>query len=221
MTGTGDAALILAEARRSSADLLIKTARPDDESRGRVFSSVAARLLRESPCPVWITRARTEVPRPIVLAAISPQHEHASMEAIDAEVLDVANQLAQLRDAELHVVSVWRADAARLLRGRVPGEDLRAYLRECEGKAGRDLRVFLSRSGCLVPASRLHVRRGNAAEVISRTAEDVEAELVVVGSAGRRGLTRWLLRNTAEDVLAQTERPVLGVRALEKCARSA
>jgi nucleotide-binding universal stress UspA family protein len=57
-----------------------------------------------------------------------------------------------------------------------------------------------------------HVRRRNAAETIAEIASEVEADLVVVGTHGRRGVSRFLLGSVAEAVVRLAPCPVLVVR---------
>jgi nucleotide-binding universal stress UspA family protein len=58
----------------------------------------------------------------------------------------------------------------------------------------------------------IHVRIGNPADQVVRLAADVEADLVVVGTHGRRGVQRFLLGSVAERVLRLSHCPVLVVR---------
>jgi nucleotide-binding universal stress UspA family protein len=56
------------------------------------------------------------------------------------------------------------------------------------------------------------VRVGDAPDAILRTADEVKADLIVVGTHGRRGLDRLLCGSVAESVLQRSSRPVLVVR---------
>ena len=56
------------------------------------------------------------------------------------------------------------------------------------------------------------VRRGDAPDAILRTADEVKADLIVVGTHGHRGLDRLLYGSVAESVLQRSSRPVLVVR---------
>ena len=56
------------------------------------------------------------------------------------------------------------------------------------------------------------VRRGDAPDAILRTADEVGADLIVVGTHGRSGLDRMLCGSVAESVLQRSSRPVLVVR---------
>lgn len=56
------------------------------------------------------------------------------------------------------------------------------------------------------------LRQGDSREVIPKTAEEVGAGLVVVGSHGRRGLSRALLGSVAESIVRSSHVPVVVVR---------
>ncbi len=57
-----------------------------------------------------------------------------------------------------------------------------------------------------------HVRRADPAEAIAQLATDIEADLVVVGTHGRRGVTRLQLGSVAEGVVRLAPCAVLVVR---------
>jgi len=56
------------------------------------------------------------------------------------------------------------------------------------------------------------VHDGDARDAILRAAETSRADLIVIGTHGRRGLSRVLLGSVAEDVLRRAPCPVLAVR---------
>ncbi len=57
------------------------------------------------------------------------------------------------------------------------------------------------------------MREGPAAEVIADAAKEAQADLIVMGTHGRTGLSRILLGSVTEQVLRHAECPVLTVRA--------
>ncbi len=57
-----------------------------------------------------------------------------------------------------------------------------------------------------------HLRMGSPAEEIAQLAADLDADLVVVGTHGRRGLRRLLLGSVAEGAVRLAHCPVLVVR---------
>lgn len=122
--------------------------------------------------------------------------------------LDEAIRLSmRVGDDELHPVFVVDGDARRKLA--VVDEELtRAYeqLRdrvlarlEAAGADGAHPVVF-------------HVRIGDPAAAIHQVAVDVSADLVVVGTHGRRGLEKMLLGSVAEQLVRTARVPVIVAR---------
>ncbi|QQR35608.1 universal stress protein [Devosia oryziradicis] len=60
--------------------------------------------------------------------------------------------------------------------------------------------------------SKIHVPASIAADAILKTTNDQGADLIVMGSHGRRGLGRLLLGSQAAEVLARAQVPVLVVK---------
>ena len=73
---------------------------------------------------------------------------------------------------------------------------------------------FKKRSGeaKTLPALRVHIRFSEPAEQLAQLAADLEADLIVVGTHGRRGLSRVLLGSVAEGTVRLAPCPVLVVR---------
>lgn len=58
----------------------------------------------------------------------------------------------------------------------------------------------------------VHLEIGDARDVIDRTAEQTGADLIVIGTHGRRGVRRFLLGSVAESVVRSAPCQVLTVR---------
>jgi nucleotide-binding universal stress UspA family protein len=59
---------------------------------------------------------------------------------------------------------------------------------------------------------RSHVQHGSPGSEIIRFAAEKDSDLIVIGSHGLRGMTRWLLGSVAEKVIRGAECPVLVLR---------
>jgi len=55
------------------------------------------------------------------------------------------------------------------------------------------------------------LREGVAWEEIEHVANDIDADVIVIGTHGRRGIARALLGSVAENVIRTTYRPVLTI----------
>lgn len=64
------------------------------------------------------------------------------------------------------------------------------------------------------------VKAGPAWEQINEVAQAIDADLIVVGTHGRRGLSRLLLGSVAERVVRSAVRPVVTIRPADADAKS-
>jgi nucleotide-binding universal stress UspA family protein len=70
----------------------------------------------------------------------------------------------------------------------------------------------LSRTRCGANVGQALVRTGDARDVINQTAKELGIDLIVMGTHGRRGLSRALLGSVAETVVRSAPCAVLTVR---------
>lgn len=62
------------------------------------------------------------------------------------------------------------------------------------------------------PIGEVMMRTGDARDVIVHTCDEVNADLIVMGTHGRRGVSRALLGSVAESVVRTAPCPVLTIR---------
>jgi len=126
--------------------------------------------------------------------------------------LRVALSLARERKARLRLVHLSR-ELAPPRDGDVPPSQLYERIRERGEKLLRRHELRCLRRG-IVPQTALYVAiAGRAADVIVKEAKRWRADLIVMGTHGRRGITRLALGSDAEQVLRRSPVPVLLARA--------
>ncbi len=78
--------------------------------------------------------------------------------------------------------------------------------------AKEQLQSFCARAACTSrPGYEVRVVEGAPADGILATARQVHADLVIMGTRGRRGIERWLLGSVAESVLRASTVPVITI----------
>ena len=122
--------------------------------------------------------------------------------------LDYAVALAKPLGAEIVIVYAYEVPVYAFPDGAMITGDLVDRLEKVSDEAMRDLLTKRKASG--VPMSGV-VAIGPAWQEIDRVAEDRKADLVVVGTHGRRGLARMVLGSVAERVVRTSRCPVLTV----------
>jgi nucleotide-binding universal stress UspA family protein len=91
----------------------------------------------------------------------------------------------------------------------VSRSDIKDYRREQSDEALRPARALLDQAG--IPYE-THVEVGHAADCITRRAEELQCDHIVMGTHGRSALADLLVASTTLKVLHQTRLPVLLVK---------
>ncbi len=127
-----------------------------------------------------------------------------------ALVVERANSIAARNEAELHVVHV--IEPLSLAYGGDIPMDFSGVQDQLQEQAEKQLKAFGERY--TIPPDRLHLMIGRPESQIHQLAEDIDADLIVVGSHGRQGLA-LILGSTANGVLHGAHCDVLAVRVGE------
>lgn len=178
------------------------------------LGSVAEEVVRTAGCPVITIHGREgktsvkPVERILVPYDFSPESERALDEAIDlaeahgAQKIDLLHVLAPpiapgVFAADVPLPASYRTDLVSAVRDGL------------ERKAGQ----------FALPVT-AHVRQGPAALEIVDFAKEAQTNLIVLGSHGLTGLTRFLLGSVSERVVRAAECPVLVLRGQEETTDS-
>jgi nucleotide-binding universal stress UspA family protein len=217
---------ILREAQDWDASCTIVGTRGRSGFDAILFGSCAEGVLHGSSRPVLVVRRPT---RP----AGSTQRVLCAFGGSDSarRAFDAAVGLAAAQAAELHVISVIQLDdlyAGGYERDRFDPDGSIGRLYDA---ARRDLKNVAADAASGDVRIALHVAGGSdVAAIISTCAERFGCGLIVMGTHGRRGLTRAILGSTAEAVIRDANAPVLVVHdgsprtttpAVQKAAASA
>lgn len=125
------------------------------------------------------------------------------------QALDYACELARTLGAQIHLLNVISIPALG-----VPelGVALTASIIDELVVGNQDAIDRLARTRCTAEIGQVMVRTGDARDVINQTAKELGAELIVMGTHGRRGISRALLGSVAENVVRTAPCAVLTVR---------
>ncbi|MFT6987665.1 MAG: universal stress protein E [Psychromonas sp.] len=218
------------EVIRGEYDLLVKAA--DNKSQlKKIFGRLDMRLLRKCPCPVWLIQPKglqsVDAHHRNILAAIDASDMYRDEELsvrheLNLKVLKVAYSLAISESTELHVVSVWSAPYESSLRAgfnREPDQKVNKYVDEIENIFQKNFdnlmqesiaRVGVEAQQYLAPKTALI--KGVPDKMIAKYANDIDANLVVMGTVARTGIAGLMMGNTAESILDQLEQSVVAVK---------
>lgn len=130
------------------------------------------------------------------------------------EALDYACELANRLGATVHLVNVIGIPAMG-----VPELGLALTTTMIDSLVSdnhRALTALAERRSGQATFGQILMKTGDARDMIDQAALDVDADLIVMGTHGRRGVSRALLGSVAETVVRTAPCPVLTIRSREK-----
>lgn len=189
------------------ADLIIVGSRGHGTIASLLLGSVSSEVVDEAPCPVLVARSAT-IGRIVFATDGSPSARGAEdrlagwpiFEGLPIHVLSVA-----------HVAHPW---TSAITPSAYP-QALDAYEAELRAMRLEHERIATEAAERLRDAGRsveAETRDGDAAGEIVAVAQEHAADLIVLGSRGRTGLTRLVLGSVARSVLSASHASVLVVR---------
>jgi len=141
------------------------------------------------------------VPRNILIAVDLGEHTKA--------VLDYATELTAKLGARAHLLHTvdWP-----LLGPELPVVISDAAMAEIKERRRQELAGLAAAHPAVLQAGSAMLREGDPRAVIPATAAELDADLIIMGTHGRRGFSRWMLGSVAESVARTASCPVLLVR---------
>ncbi|TWU50556.1 hypothetical protein Poly51_38480 [Rubripirellula tenax] len=192
-------------------DLVVKTA-DGFSAAGRLFGSVAKSLLRLCPCPVWLLKPEIHGKFDQVVAAIDVESDDKKHADLNRKILELAYSIAQRDKAQLHVVAAWQVWMEDSMRRHAGDDAVDSIRQDHHAKVHRTLDELLQAPYADATDVHLHLRQGSPAAVIRSVADEVEADLMVMGTVCRTGVAGFLIGNTAETVIPDVTCSLLALK---------
>ena len=122
-----------------------------------------------------------------------------------AQATQAAVNIAKRRGSQIHLIHVWHD---------VHTPHAHAFVKSELRRQGREiLDEEVKRIGEMGgTVTRSHLREGRTFVEVIKLGDKLEADLLLVGSRGHRGLRRMLVGSNSEDIVHHAHRPVLVVR---------
>jgi universal stress protein E len=199
---------VLHAAAQTGAGLIIKGASRHPRLGEIVRTPDDWNLLRSSEVPVMLVKPQAWLGEREVVCALDPFDD--AHDDLNLALLRAGDALCRVLQGSLHLV------AAYPLFERWAGElgglrDYDALKRDVEQEIRDRIVALADQAG--VSYERLYADEGRPEHVIAALAEDLGAELVVVGTHARQGLKGLVLGNTSERLVHHLTTDVVTVHA--------
>ena len=191
-------------------DLVIKRISADASNINPFTMPVDRHLLRYCKAPLLLVRNSNWVNKPL-LAAIDPTVLDQKHIALNHNILEYSKMLADVTKTQLHSVSAFETP------NMAPSMDVGWSNIDFESIKVETTNVHKNKMETLLKEHDLfmcpyHVLEGRADIAIPNIAKKIDAQLLILGTVGRTGLSGAFIGNTAEHVLANMSCDILTLK---------
>lgn len=198
------AAWVVKHCATGGYELVVKTGR---RTETLAHTSTDWQLLRECSTPVVIVAEKKWSRTQPVLACLDLGTSLTVKKKLNELILQRAIDLAEVLGVELEIISAIEVPP---LLADLDLVDPRAYTEDAKEDMAPLIKSLAGKFE--LPAKAFKVKRGPVEKVITSQAAAKRAQLVVMGTVGRKGVKARLLGNTAEKVLRHLKTDVLALK---------
>lgn len=190
-------------------DLVIKGTHQHDKFKSVVFTPTDWHILRKCPCAVLLVKDHEWPKNGNILAAVNVGSDEDEHHSLNAQITQQAQQLGQLVQGNVHLVNSFPGTPVNIAI-EIPEFNSNEYN---DTMLKHHEKAMVSHANKFdISVANTHVEEGLPETVIEQVAIKLDAELVILGTVGRTGISAALIGNTAEHVIDQLNCDVLALK---------
>lgn len=200
---------IIYETIEHGYDLIVKGTHEHGGLKSVIFTPTDWHLMRKAPVPVLLVKEQAWPEQGQIIAAVNvgtADEEHSSL---NQKVTHTALAFARTLNGQVNLVNSYPGTPVNIAI-EIPEFDPGSFNESVRNHHTEAMKTFASNHG--IAPQHCFVKEGLPEDVIPTVAADVDAELVVIGTVGRHGISAALLGNTAEHVIDMLDCDVLAVK---------
>lgn len=190
-------------------DIVIKGTHEHDKLKSVIFTPTDWHILRKCPCPVLLVKSHSWPKNGNILAAVnvgSDENEHISL---NNKIAEEALNLGNLIQANVHLVNSYPGTPVNIAI-EIPEFNANEYNESMLNHHKAAMATLAQKFN--IALENTHIGEGLPEDIIQDKALSLDAELVVLGTIGRTGLSAALIGNTAEHVIDGLNCDVLALK---------
>ena len=194
---------IVRAAVASGADMVFKDTHHHSAVTRALLTNTDWNLIRTCPVPLWLVKPHELAEVPIFVAAIDPMNQHDKPAALDDEILHISKTLGGSVGGEVHAfhsydprIAVATATANAYIPVSLPFDEIEQQMHEDHQKRFEEITTFHG-----LEKDRTHLVAGLTHEELPSIAEELKADVVVMGAVARNRWKRLFIGATAERTL--------------------
>jgi universal stress protein E len=196
---------ILQTAGSIKADLIVMGAHRKQLLRDIFVGTTIERVIRTGPSPVLMVNREVDQPYRTALAAV-----HLSEPSVNA--IRTGKALGLPGGARLALVHAFLPLAkGQMFYAGLSQDTIDGYVADERLRASKELTAFLKANGIDDRGRSLHIEEGAPSEVISKTVEQLNPNVLIIGTHCRTGIGKALLGSVTEEALRSLDVDILAV----------
>ena len=202
---------ILGLIRDTGPDLVMKSIRRRHRLARLLVTGTDWKLIRHSPCPLWLVKSLDWHDDGTVLAAVDPLHSKAQQNELDHLLLDTTTALAERLALQPVVYHCYFPDVSTMFPKVLDAGD---YLKKKRDTHRDRLEELLQGHG--IGMDRVAMVRGDLVRTLNHTIRDRNSNLLVLGALSRNVMERAIIGSTTEKMIHQSRCDVLVMKSLQQ-----
>jgi len=200
---------IINQVLKNGYDIVIKGTHQHDKLKSVIFTPTDWHILRKCPCPVLLVKEHLWPDNGNIIAALNIGSEEEEHKSLNEKITAEAKQLTKVMKANLHLVNSFPGTPVNIAI-EIPEFNANDYnlsmLKHHKSAMLEHAKAFN------VAQENTHIKEGLPEDVIQSLANELDAELVILGTVGRTGFSAALIGNTAEHVIDRLNCDVLALK---------
>jgi universal stress protein E len=200
---------IIYEVIEKGYDLIVKGTHQHDSLKSVIFTPTDWHIMRKAPVPVLLVKEHDWPTGGQIIAAVNVGVDIEEHITLNKEITKQALHFASLLKSEVHLVNSYPGTPANIVI-EIPEFDPSSY--DEASKKHHEQAMLKQAQKHHINCKNCHVDKGLPEYVIPKYANQLDAELVVLGTVGRVGISAALIGNTAEHVIDKLNCDVLAIK---------
>ena len=212
---SNEAEAITTEVETHNYDLVVKYTNAEESLKSLIATPVDWQILRRCPTPILVVKdGDWKHQRRILVAVNVSDDENEAHSTFNDELVSLSMDLADSLDrGNIHLVTAYPPTPINMAID-LPEFSSGEYSSGLRGQYLLNMKALRQKYG--IDGDHTHVLEGFPEDVIPQVAEKLEAELVILGTIGRTGLSAAFLGNTAEHVISKLNCNLLAIKPSKK-----
>jgi len=190
-------------------DLIVKGTQQHSILQSVIFTPTDWHIMRKAPVPVLLVKEHDWPIGGKILAAVNLGVDIVEHKSLNQQITCHALQFASLLKAELHLVNAYPGTPSNIVI-EIPEFDPTHYNQAVRQHHVDAMQALAQQHN--ISLQHCHVEEGLPEDVIPKYEQQLDAELVVLGTVGRQGISAALIGNTAEHVIDKLNCDVLAIK---------